>query len=161
MTDARAPVAARPRFPKGYGIPESEEGLLPWSWADERLETSRNYWVGTTKRDGSPHAMPVWAVWLDDALVFSTSPASRKGRNLARDPRVVVHVESGDEVVILEGEVERVTIDGRLAEVYEAKYGFRPDPNSPEGLWYRLRPKIAYAWAEAEFPASATRFTFG
>src|SRR3990172_3945323 len=38
------PVAPRPRFPRDYGIPDAEEGLLPWSWASERLESTRNYW---------------------------------------------------------------------------------------------------------------------
>lgn len=154
------PVARRPRFPRGYGIPESADGMLPWSWAEERLEASRNYWVSTTKPDGAPHAMPVWGLWVGGAVVFSTSPDSRKGRNLARDPRALVHVESGDEVVILEGEVEETTLDEGLADAYEAKYHFRPEPGSPEGLWYRLRPRVAYAWLERTYPRSATRFGF-
>jgi nitroimidazol reductase NimA-like FMN-containing flavoprotein (pyridoxamine 5'-phosphate oxidase superfamily) len=78
---------------------------LPWGWAEERLASSRNYWIATARAGGSPHAMPVWGVWIDDAVVFGTSARSRKGRNLTRDPRVVVHLESGDEVVVLEGEV--------------------------------------------------------
>jgi PPOX class probable F420-dependent enzyme len=153
-------TATRPRFPRGYGISASAEGLMPWSWAEERLEASRNYWVGTTKPDGAPHAMPVWGIWFDEGVVFSTSPDSRKGRNLARDARVVVHVESGDEVVVLEGEVEEVALDEGMADVYEAKYDYRPGPDSPEGLWYRLRPSVAYAWTEPDFPKTATRFTF-
>lgn len=114
-------MARRPRFPKAYGVPESEDGLLPWSWAEERLAASRNYWVSTTSRDGAPHAMPVWGIWLDGAVVFSTSAESRKGRNLAHDPRVAVHLESGDELVVAEGEVEEIAIDERLADAYEAK----------------------------------------
>ena len=80
--------------------------MLDWAWADERLAASRNYWIVTADADGRPRAAPVWGVWFDDAVVFGTSPASRKARNLARDPRVVINLESGDEVVILEGEVE-------------------------------------------------------
>lgn len=87
------PVARRPRFPTGYGIATDDEGLLPWSWAEERLEKARNYWIATAGASGAPHAMPVWALWVDGAVVFSTSPESRKGRNLARDPRVAVHLE--------------------------------------------------------------------
>ena len=79
---ALEPVVSRPRFDPGYGIHESTEGMLPWSWAEERLETARNYWIGTTRSDGSPHAAPVWGLWTGDAVLFSTSPASRKGRNL-------------------------------------------------------------------------------
>jgi len=159
MAEPPAPAAGRPRFPKGYGSPETEDGLLSWSWAQEQLTASRNYWVSTTSPNGAPHAMPVWGLWLDGGVVFSTSPNSRKGRNLARDPRVVVHVESGDEVVILEGEVERISPDDELADVYEEKYAYRPSIDSPDG-WYRLRPRVAYAWTEREFTASATRFVF-
>jgi PPOX class probable F420-dependent enzyme len=135
--------------------------MLDWEWAVELLEAGRNYWVSTTSPDGRPHAMPVWGVWLEDGLRFSTSAASRKGRNLARDPRVVVHLESGDEVVILEGEVEKTTLDDALADAYEAKYEYRPSSGGgEEGPWYVLRPRVAYAWLEREYPRTATRFDF-
>ncbi len=103
--------------------------------------------------------MPVWAIWVDGALVFSTSPDSRKGRNMERDPRVVVHLESGDEVVILEGEVESCGLDKSGADLYEAKYDWRPRESADHG-WYRLRPRVAYAWTERDFTRSATRFVF-
>jgi PPOX class probable F420-dependent enzyme len=134
--------------------------MLPWSWAVERLEASRSYWIATTRDDGSPHAAPVWGLWLADGLWFSTSPQSRKGRNLVRDPRATVHLESGDEVVVLEGEVERVTLDDSTAGAYEAKYAIRPDPADESGLWLRLRPQVAYAWQERDYPRTATRFAF-
>lgn len=154
------PVARRPRFARGYGIPESAEGLLPWAWVCERLEATRNYWLATVKPDGAPHAMPVWAIWLEDALVFSTSPKSRKGRNLARDSRAAVLVEQDDDVVVLEGEVEEITLEPHVAEVYAAKYDYRPEPGSPDESWYRLRPGAAYAW-DRHYPRTATRFAFG
>lgn len=158
---ALAPVARRPGFPAGYGIRAESEGMLDWDWAVGRLEAGRNYWVSTTSPDGRPHAMPVWGVWLGDGLRFSTSAASRKGRNLARDPRVVVHLESGDEVVILEGEVEETTLDDPLADAYEAKYEYRPSSSAgKEGPWYVLRPGVAYAWLERDYPRTATRFDF-
>jgi hypothetical protein len=134
-----------------YGVPDDDQGLLPWSWAEERLAGAHNYWVSTS----GPHASPVWALWEDGALVFSCSPRSRKARELAADPRIVVHLESGDEVVIVEGEVERVTADEALIDAYERKYAFRADPG--EG-WYRVRPHRVLAWTEAGYPHSATRF---
>ena len=132
--------------------------MLPWAWAAERLATSRNYWIVTAKPDAAPHAAPVWGLWLGDAVVFSTSLESRKGRNLARDPRVVVHLESGDEVVILEGGAERIELDARIADAYEAKYAFRPEASG--GLWLKVAPRVAYAWLEADYPRTATRFDF-
>jgi len=156
----RDPTADRPRFAPGYGIPMDTEGMLGWDWATARLAESRNYWIVTSGADGDPHSMPVWGVWHDDGVAFSTSPKSRKGRNLARDPRVVVHLESGDEVVILEGDAERVVLDDVIADAYGAKYDYRPDVADAEGLWYTLRPRIAYAWLERDYPKTATRFTF-
>ena len=151
------PKAERPKFPSSYGIAESSEGQLDWSWAVERLSASRNYWIVTADANGRPHAAPVWGLWFDEALVFGTSPESRKAKNLIRDPRVVVHLESGDEVVILEGKIERGPIDDDIADIYKEKYDFRPEP--ADG-WFWLRPSSALAWTESEYPKTATRFSF-
>jgi Pyridoxamine 5'-phosphate oxidase len=153
---SRTPRASRPGF-RDYGIAEAQDGMLSWSWATARLERARNYWVATTSAEGGAHAMPVWALWHEDGVVFGTSPRSRKGRNLARDPRCAVHLESGDEVVILEGAVEPIAPDNGIADAYEAKYSHRPAMG--EG-WYVLRPARAYAWREHDYPTSATRFDF-
>ena len=147
------PRARRPRFGGGYGVPEDEEGMLPWAWAAERLAKAHNYWVVTS----GPHASPVWALWRDGALVFSCGPGSRKARELARDPKIVIHLESGDEVVIVEGEAEATAADAALIDEYERKYNFRAEAG--EG-WYRVEPMRVLAWTEAGFPKSATRFDF-
>jgi pyridoxine/pyridoxamine 5'-phosphate oxidase len=146
----------RPDFDAAYGISEGEEGMLPWSWVEERLAASRNYWVVTTGDDGAPSSAPVWGVWAEGAVYFGTSARSEKGRNLARDPRAVVHLESGDEVVILRGEVEIVEVGESILDAYEGKYDHRP----PGKSLFRLRPLRALAWREADYPSSATRFDF-
>ena len=133
--------------------------MLPWAWVADRLLAARNYWLVTSKADGAAHAAPVWGLWIDDAVVFSTSRQSRKGRNLMRDPRVVVHLESGDEVVIIEGEVEEISLDERLADAYEAKYAYRPGGEAG-GFWLHLHPEIVLAWTESDYPATVTRFSF-
>jgi pyridoxine/pyridoxamine 5'-phosphate oxidase len=155
------PKATRPGFSEGYGISEEPEGMLPWSWAVERLTGSRNYWIVTADADGRPRSMPVWGIWLDDSVVFGTNAGSRKGKNLARDPRVVIHPDSGDEVVILEGSVEEITLDAQIAGAFQEKYDWRPDPAESEGsAWLRLRPSTAFAWLERDYPRTATRFLF-
>jgi hypothetical protein len=146
------PTARRPSFP-GYGVPEEAEGMLAWSWAAERLAGSRNYWVATA----GPHASPVWGLWQEGGLLFSCGRRSRKARALARNPRIVVHLESGDDVVIVEGVAEPTSATERDVEAYEAKYAYRPEPG--EG-WYRVSPERAFAWREADYPRSATRFDF-
>jgi len=150
-------------MPEGYGIDRATEGLLPWSYVGERMASSRNYWVGTTRPNGRPHVAPVWGVWLDEAFYFSSDPASVKGRNLAANPELVVHLESGDEVVILEGIAEAVTdqaILARFVDAYDAKYQYRPDISNPAYGFYRLRPRVVFAWRERDFPQSATRWVF-
>jgi hypothetical protein len=151
-------------MPAAYGIEQGAEGLLPWSFVAERLASARNYWVGTTRPEGRPHVAPVWGLWLDGAFYCSSDPASRKGRNLAARPDAVVHLESGDEAVILEGVLERVG-DGaalaRFVDAYDAKYGVRIDPTDPDYAVYRLRARVAYAWREQDFPQSATRWRLG
>ena len=149
----------------GYGAPGDASGaeLLPWSWAVERLEGARNYWICTTRPDGRPHAVPVWGLWLDDAVWFSSSRRSVKARNLARNPAIVVHLESGDEAAIAEGEaaevVERAKIE-RLVEPYAAKYDYRPDPDDEGAAWFAVRPRIVHAWRERDFPRSIVRWAF-
>ena len=146
-------------MPAGYGTPQDGSGgdLLPWSWAVEQLEGARNYWVCTTRADGRPHAAPVWGLWLDDAVKFSTGEDSLKARNMGRDPRIVVHLESGEDTVILEGTVDTVTADERFLDAYEAKYDIRPEAGSTV---YVLRPRVAQTWTEKDFPRNATRWEF-
>jgi PPOX class probable F420-dependent enzyme len=141
----REPKSTAPRISASYGVPTDASGgeRLPWSWAVERLASSRNYWISTTRPDGRPHAAPVWGLWMDDALWFSTARSSQKARNLARTP-AVVHLESGDEVVILEGDArEERTPEAleRFADAYDAKYGFRPEPESEGAVVFVLRPR--------------------
>lgn len=158
----REPRVRRPAITPSYGLKSADEGeLLPWARAVEQLERSRNYWVATTRADGRPHAMPVWGVWVGDAVLFGTDPQSVKGRNLSRSPECVVHLESGDDVVILEGAAENtrnVELLRRAADGFEEKYDWRPEVEEPGEGWWLLRPRRAYAWLERDYPSTATRY---
>lgn len=110
-----------------YGVPEDEDGVLPWSWAEERLLGSRNYWVTTVSAEGRPHSMPVWGVWLAERerFWFSCSPTARKARNLRANPAVVVAPTDTVEVVSLEGRADETTggdVDVAVERFWE-KYG--------------------------------------
>jgi PPOX class probable F420-dependent enzyme len=157
------PRAGRPDI-VDYGIkPEDQGVLLPWAGVQAAMEAARNYWVSTTRPDGRPHATPVWGIWLEGVFMFAAGRSSRKSRNLAANPAVAVHLESGDDVVILEGVVEELEdsdLAGRYADAYEAKYQFRPDPADPDSVTYVLRPGKAFAWREKDYPDSATRWLF-
>jgi hypothetical protein len=112
--------------------------------------------------------MPAWAVWLDGVLYFEGSPETRRARNLAANPELVVHLESGDEVVILEGPTRPAgrparALAERLAAAFTAKYAqshdYRPAPDQWDegGLW-ELHPRVAFGWTE--FPKNVTKWTF-
>jgi hypothetical protein len=75
----------------------------------------------------------------------------------------VVHLESGDEAVILEGEVVEVRSREaleRFADAYQAKYEYRRDPGDEDSPVLMLRPRVAQTWTERDFPGTATRWVF-
>jgi general stress protein 26 len=111
------PKPGRPTMPGGYGIAKGPKGLLAWKDVEQQLAKAKNYWVATTRPDGRPHAMPVWGLWLDGVFYFSSDGSSRKARNIAASGRAVVHLESGDDAVIIEGEAERIMDRAMFAKV--------------------------------------------
>jgi len=162
---SRAPQASRPE-PSGYFKPADEAPeLLPWSHVTERMRSARNYWVATCGPQGRPHSMPVWGVWLEDAFFFSTGPTTRKARNLDSNPRAVVHLESGAELVVLEGRTREIrdaaTIE-RFVAAYNPKYGWDFTVAQLEtGGLFQVTPERVFAWCGDEgdaFAATATRW---
>lgn len=158
------PKRSRPQLPKEYGMPSNAKGMLSWEWVEERLKKARNYWVCTVRPDGRPHATPVWAMWVNGTLYLDGHPQTRWARNIANNPAVTIHLESGDEVVILEGTVEDMPqIDRALAEQLAAdstgKYNYSTEVEvmMERGL-FAFHPKVALAWGE--FPKSMTRWRF-
>jgi len=75
--------------------------------------------VGTIGPKGRPHLMPLWYVPDGDDLIGWTYAKSQKAKNLERDPRATVHVESGVQYHELRGVMMEcdVTLD-RDAEAY-------------------------------------------
>ena len=161
------PESSRPNIP--YDLLDGSEGigLFPWSRVSEQMLAAHTYWIGTTRSDGRPHVMPVWGVWLDETFYFSTGPATVNGRNLAANPARVVHLDSGEDVVVLEGVAEEITepsLVGRINDLYGPTYQWDERMSS----FYALRPRVAFAWlcrgggpaSESDFKGSATRWRF-
>jgi hypothetical protein len=143
--------------------------MLPWGWATERLTGAEHYWIATTRPDGRPHCRPVWGVWLDATLFFSTG--SLAVENLAASPEIAVHLESGSEVVIIEGTavtVADLSLLRRVVDAYNPKYHWDLDPENLPGPFYAVRPRVAFGWVSdpsgldggAAFQGSATRWRF-
>lgn len=168
------PKRDRPEVPDGYGIPDDDdEGLLEWSWAEERLVASMNYWISTVRPSGRPHATPVWGIWHEGALYFDGSDQTRRMKNIAANPEISINLESGDEVVILEGTAASAEVPPqralteKLAALYSAKYAahaYSPSPDQWDaGGLYVMRPRKALGWMlkpGIEFGSTYTRWRF-
>ena len=159
---AKEPKAGRPIMPALYGMGKAKKGTMKWSDVDRRLTSSRNYRICTTRADGRPHAMPVWGFWFDGQVIFGTARATLKAKNIARNPNVVIHLESGDDAVILECAIEELELNDpglrkRLDALSVKKYKM-PLMIMPESIIYHARPKVVLAWREKDFPKSATRW---
>jgi nitroimidazol reductase NimA-like FMN-containing flavoprotein (pyridoxamine 5'-phosphate oxidase superfamily) len=145
----------------GGTSPVQAKGLLKWTWAEQRLKKSHNYWLSTVRPDGRPHVMVVWGLWHDSAYYFSTGTQSRKGRNLAVNPRCVISTEDASEAVILEG-AARIVKDEALARkilaLYKRKYNW--DPTTLGQPMYVVQPSAAFGLDENRGPEAATRWSF-
>jgi nitroimidazol reductase NimA-like FMN-containing flavoprotein (pyridoxamine 5'-phosphate oxidase superfamily) len=166
VDQSRRAVVDRPHLPDGYGVPADDDGLLPWEHVERRLREAQSYWVATVDPAGAPHATPIWGSYVRDMLFLDGSPETKRGRNLASNPRVTVHLESASDVVIVQGTAEKVRIDESLAALVSGeisgKYselGFSPSAADYLGQeMYAVRPRRVFAWTE--FPKTLTRFRF-
>jgi PPOX class probable F420-dependent enzyme len=154
----------RPRIQADYGVPGTPEGMLPWDEVVSRLASAEMYWIITINPDGSPHVTPVWGSWIGDAAYFSCGDATQKARNLARDPRVAIHLDSGPGVLVMRGVARRLDdarLERRITDVMRTKYGASEIPDAASelhGSYYEVRPHKVLAWVD--FPKDVTRFEF-
>lgn len=124
------------------------------------------YWLATTGSDGAPHLIPIWGAWVNTRWYVEGGP-TRWQRNLRENPMLAIHVEFGDEIVIVEGTaVELVAPAHPLSDAilsgyakYKAIDYEASASNWTEGGLWELSPTKAFAWSS--FPADTTRFRFG
>jgi len=154
----------------------SEPGAKPTSWGETlgAITQAEIFWISTVRADGRPHVTPLVAVWLDDALHFSTGPDEQKALNLARNPHVALTTGANDWQggldVVVEGEATRVTdaqqLD-RLAAAWAQKWdgrwryevsedGFRHDVGT--ALVFAVRPMKVLAFTKGGFSHTRHRF---
>ncbi len=151
----------------GYGVSKKRDGMMAWARLSRQMLKARNYWIITTRPDGRPHAAPVWGIWIDEIFYFSTGKRSVKAHNLARNPALVVHLESGDDTVILEGTAEPAhdpAILSRFNQAYGAKYKFYPlgkdGKRQSRDPIFALRLRVAFSWLERKFLNTPTKWVF-
>jgi nitroimidazol reductase NimA-like FMN-containing flavoprotein (pyridoxamine 5'-phosphate oxidase superfamily) len=162
------PRADRPSMP-GYGVVPADEGsgLLSWEEGERRLTVAHDYWCATVCPDGRPHVMPVWGVWLDGRLWFSSGLRSRKARNLEADPRCTITTDDARRPVVIEGAAERLTDAGPI-ESFVAAVNAKYDAGLTTGFQdptvngtFAVRPVRAFGITADDFTGSPTRWTFG
>lgn len=102
---------------------------LEWTQIESRLQEGfeqapggggpdrHTCWLATIDPDGRPHVNGVGALWVDGAWWFETGATSRKGRNLARDPRCTLSVATREFDLVTEGIAEKVTDAGMVADM--------------------------------------------
>ena len=163
--------------------------LLDWAAIEARLEAGLSQapgtggpdrhtcWLATINPDGSPHLTGIGALWADGCFWFETGKGTRKGRNLARDPRCTLSVATREFDLVVTGEASLVTnpatvaamaarwaAQGWPARVDEtgraltAEYS-APSAGPPPWHVYRLTPRTATALGTVE-PGGATRWRF-
>jgi hypothetical protein len=147
-----------------YGSP-TEVSPLDWSWVNEQLEAAGIYWV-TANGSGAPHPRPLWGLWIDHRLHLSIgSPVINRQLAAHAAPTVTAHLESGTDVVILEGTVDGTTEDATLLERYDAKYDWNYTVEE-YGPLTTVVPTAVVAWrssgwAGRESFRTAGKWTFG
>ncbi len=146
-----------------YGLNELGENHRSLTDVFGEIATARTWWVATTRPNGSPHAVPVWGVVVDDHMLFCSDAKSRKSAHLRANPKVVVHLESGDDVTIVEAAtrvVEASELPVGFVEVYNAKYDHAPDPTAAAFMTHEVLPTKIFSWLESDFAATAVRWRF-
>lgn len=156
-------------MPDGYGLPVGTEGLLTWSQVEEKLVGARHFWLATVRPDGRPHVVPRWGAWIAGRFYYDGAATTRHAQNLIANPACTLHLESGTQTVIVEGNSRPTKADpnglgAELATAFEKYHdaGYAPGPESWAGEGggglMVLTPEREIAWFA--FPKDATRFRF-
>jgi nitroimidazol reductase NimA-like FMN-containing flavoprotein (pyridoxamine 5'-phosphate oxidase superfamily) len=125
--------------------------------------------VGSLLPGGAPHVVPLWFVWLEDAVYVSCRRKSSVWRNLTRDPRVALQFDRGvawteQAGIVVTGKAEMLPPDDPSArkalsawfEKYRgelAGYGFAAYTEQiKEPVMIRVRPDRLASWIHALQP---------
>ena len=171
MTDDQSkepvePRVDRPAIPKAYGVASDPGSLLPWSTVLAQLEAATLFWIATSGPGGVPRVRPVDGTWFEDAVYLGGSPETRWVRDLTENPRVALHLDSTDGIVIVDGRAEPrgggITGEAaeRLADRLHERFPYGR-PKAKDFLVagsFAVRPRVIVAWRE--FAKDPTRFRF-
>jgi hypothetical protein len=144
--------------------------LVTWSDVAARFDAARNAWFGTVDPAGGPHSVPIWTASVNEVLYVFGERRSVKFRNLAANPRVVVTLESGDEVVIVRGSAYDLGTPAQVPDVvaaFAAKYTepddvqWLPVVDPSVDLVARIEPSVALLWSSDDYFGTKRRWQAG
>ncbi|OWY63670.1 hypothetical protein B7486_51765 [cyanobacterium TDX16] len=151
---------------------------MDWSELADRFAEAQTIWITTVSQDGRPSSRPIFSVWLDGALHFTTNPTARKAQDIAATGACTVSVTADEMDLVIEGVAEPVADEEllqRIADAYVEKYGWpvtvvdgafdapfgAPSAGPPPYLPHVLTSQRAYAFGTTEtWAPRTTRFTF-
>lgn len=146
---------------------EQVSSELSWPQIAARLAPVRNYWLVTASATGEPHTAPVWGCVLGGLLHLFTERQSVKARNIAANPRVVIHLENAEDVLIVHGVAADIGTPAQTPEVVaalDAKYtdpadrAYLPSAEPAYDVIYAIRPRSALTWQLDDFVGSQRRW---
>ena len=78
---------------------------------------------------------------------------------------MLVHLETGEDVLIVEGDATLVAghdVPAQVLDAYTRKYGGDWDPTGPDypWLWFALAPSSALTWSYDDMRNTAVRYDF-
>ena len=128
---------------------------LSQSELDQFLSEPHIAIVATSGPSGKPHAMPIWYLWREGKVLFHTGPNSKKMRNIRKNDRVTVVVDTKVapyKVAIVEGRAKEIPDDRALAREIAIHYlgetqGARYAERSTEpGCLVEVTPTKIISW---------------
>jgi hypothetical protein len=125
----------------------SDRAPLSWAWVDKQLTDAGAYWVNAFT-PGHPHPRPVWGIWGQQRLHLSIGSSTILGA-IRKEPAVTIHLDSGTDVVIVEGLTTPAAVTTpALIKAYNQKYDWEYQV-SQYGELIQVEPRRVLAWRTA------------
>jgi PPOX class probable F420-dependent enzyme len=140
---------------------ENKDELISQDWVQELLAEPLLARLGTANpATAQPHVTPVWFAWDGEALYISAFISTRKAREVSRNPRisVLIDTDTPTRAVLMEGVAEVIVGSGEVARISEwiyARYvGEGEVKKDPYAGWAKdaenriivLRPEKVFTW---------------
>jgi general stress protein 26 len=140
--------------------------LMTWTEVAGRLADPENYWLVTVSPQSEPHSVPVWGAVDAETLYLYSERSTVKARNIAANSRVVVHLESGADVLIVYGtavELTNVDVVNQACAAFARKYTTPSQiewlpTTDPGTIVWRFEPSSAQAWVLEDMDGSQRRW---